>query len=406
MSLFQDLLSSVYKQILKNKEVESQTAKAFNVFQILEITSDEVRLHSRFLAELLNPKGSHGQEALFLKLFLDEIGEIHLLENPEMASLQIEYHIDFKTDSTGGRIDILIQDQNRNVLIIENKIFAGDQENQLLRYYNYGKSLGTTFRIYYLNRFGDAPDEKSTSGLSTSFYSIISYKNTIANWLVKCEQCISHIPKLTVVILHYRQLIEYLTNQFYTQEMENRAIQEIIKDAASFEAAQLVEQSLLNARLELLRRFSLKLETELNKNTLVKKIFLNPEFGKKFHGMEIYINEENFSNENRSTHIRFSFLTNANDCYIEIHPGLIGNNANIDKHHPRLEYYEKELNGRFKSLGCKVENVKVNWHGDWVCRYNKFNNRYLDIIQNEDFLLEDVVKDLNFVINVFANTPK
>ena len=42
----------------------------FNLFTTLLNKGDEVRLHSRFIASLLNPKGLHYQDSLFLEIFL------------------------------------------------------------------------------------------------------------------------------------------------------------------------------------------------------------------------------------------------------------------------------------------------------------------------------------------------
>ena len=43
----------------------------FNVFRVLGLESREVRMHSAFLGELLNPAGSHGLGATFLELFVE-----------------------------------------------------------------------------------------------------------------------------------------------------------------------------------------------------------------------------------------------------------------------------------------------------------------------------------------------
>ena len=48
----------------------------FNIFDILHVGHYEVRTHSPILAEFLNPQGSHGQGAVFLKSFLKEILDI------------------------------------------------------------------------------------------------------------------------------------------------------------------------------------------------------------------------------------------------------------------------------------------------------------------------------------------
>ncbi len=45
----------------KRRSWESENAPRFNIFRILRIQRREVKLHSRFLAELLDPLGSHSQ---------------------------------------------------------------------------------------------------------------------------------------------------------------------------------------------------------------------------------------------------------------------------------------------------------------------------------------------------------
>ncbi|AZI26328.1 hypothetical protein EA772_13615 [Pedobacter sp. G11] len=68
---FQNLLSQVNNLFARYEKVNELTGDNFNVFRILKLESSEVRMHSAFLAELLNPKGSHGQKDIFLKLFID-----------------------------------------------------------------------------------------------------------------------------------------------------------------------------------------------------------------------------------------------------------------------------------------------------------------------------------------------
>ena len=109
----------------------------FNVFNTLGLWSDEVRLHSAFLAELLNPNGSHGLKNALLKEFLAAIG----LNKDYISNCKsniVERSIGERTESTGGRIDIILED-GEHAVIIENKIYAIDQHHQLLRYNNYGK---------------------------------------------------------------------------------------------------------------------------------------------------------------------------------------------------------------------------------------------------------------------------
>lgn len=60
----------------KNKQLRSERelkGEFFNLFSILKVERDEVHTHSTFLAELLNPSGSHGNKEKFLKLFIQQM---------------------------------------------------------------------------------------------------------------------------------------------------------------------------------------------------------------------------------------------------------------------------------------------------------------------------------------------
>ncbi|MDP9665974.1 UNVERIFIED_ORG: hypothetical protein J2W16_003709 [Pseudomonas cremoricolorata] len=50
------------------------SGELFNIFSITRIERAEVNTHSAMIAELLNPKGRHGQGACFLELFLATMG--------------------------------------------------------------------------------------------------------------------------------------------------------------------------------------------------------------------------------------------------------------------------------------------------------------------------------------------
>ncbi|MBF8767966.1 PD-(D/E)XK nuclease family protein [Pseudomonas putida] len=59
------------------RETEAKLAASgelFNIFSITRIERAEVNTHSAMIAELLNPKGRHGQGECFLELFLATMG--------------------------------------------------------------------------------------------------------------------------------------------------------------------------------------------------------------------------------------------------------------------------------------------------------------------------------------------
>lgn len=70
------LLFKINPICAKAKQAEEEKRKrseCFNVFNTLGLRSEEVRLHSAFLAELLNPDGSHGMGNDFFRQFLSEV---------------------------------------------------------------------------------------------------------------------------------------------------------------------------------------------------------------------------------------------------------------------------------------------------------------------------------------------
>jgi hypothetical protein len=77
----------------------------FNIFSILQVDHYEVRTHSPFLAELLNPRGSHGQGAVFLKHFLDILAITNF--DGESARVATEVYI-----GSLGQLDIQLTDRN------------------------------------------------------------------------------------------------------------------------------------------------------------------------------------------------------------------------------------------------------------------------------------------------------
>lgn len=204
-------LSSHYEKMAKT------TGSNFNVFEILNLQASEVRLHSSLIAEFLNPKGIHGQGTLFLNLFLQQFH----LENFEIESafVEVEKHIGIINleYTEGGRIDIEISNNKKQNIFIENKIYASDQKNQLLRYYNYDNNA----TLMYLTLEGTLPSNESISDkLTSKDYACISYKTDIINWFEECQKKAFNLPLIRETITQYVNLLKTLTNQTYKVSMK------------------------------------------------------------------------------------------------------------------------------------------------------------------------------------------
>jgi len=208
-----------YKILLENiklislKYQDSKEKEKFNIFSILRDETDEVNLHSKFIYFLINPKGTHGQGDLFLKLFLNQVFNDDQISKP---SVYREHK----------NIDILIEDENKSI-ILENKINAGDQHKQLERYFDVVNSTSNKIQVLYLTKTGSEPSDNSIGKLKTlknpkfeyekDFY-LISYSVTILNWLTDCIKEVATIPIIRETLVQYQNLIKKLTEQSITME--------------------------------------------------------------------------------------------------------------------------------------------------------------------------------------------
>ena len=146
-----------------------------------------------------------------------------------------------KNKNNGGRIDVLIKFTNPNYLIvIENKIDAGDQEKQLKRYYNYAKKKDYT--IFYLTKYGHEPSIWSTGkNLKEHYWTNISYKKDIKQWLEKCICNSSDNYTVQETIKQYIGLIDIITDQEINMKENMDLLKKIYSSNLYNEAKELYE---------------------------------------------------------------------------------------------------------------------------------------------------------------------
>lgn len=185
----------------------------YNIFSILGLEKRETKLHSAFLADLLNSEGLHALNSQPLELFIKK--NWAELETYDASKIEVspEFRIGpINEDYTeGGNIDILI-DIDGKLLVIENKINAIDQPNQLVRYKNYCKNKN--HKLFYLTLYGHEPSEKSSGNLvSGKDYYCISYRSDILDWLKEIYPLTIAKPLIRETLSQYISTIKYLTNQ-------------------------------------------------------------------------------------------------------------------------------------------------------------------------------------------------
>lgn len=204
-------------------ERDGREALDFNVFELLGFERIEAD-HSRMLAELLDPAGTHGQGPFFLISFVGYCEKM-LVDFPRLFKREPTradfIYVKKEFGSVYGRPDIVVFSSSPPfALIIENKIDAADQEKQLERYWRllhsqFG-SAGERKALIYLSPSGRPPEHSEHIPADVRYY-CLSYRTHIAEWLRSCAVDVPN--RVCQVLLQYRDVSMKLIS---VKEMEDR----------------------------------------------------------------------------------------------------------------------------------------------------------------------------------------
>ena len=222
----------------------------FNVFSVLHKETDEVNLHSRFLHALINYQKPGTDTRENLKDFLHHVG----VKDFELCDVKVErerYHI-----------DILITNDKRQAIIIENKIEAGDQPKQLQRYSEILEEQGYSDRdihLLYLTLDGHDPSEDSAGDLD---YKTISYRDDLSSWLEHCQKRAYDEPELRESVIQYLRLVRKLTRTDPRGKYMN-ALKELCLKDENFVFIHDLKNAMLEAVSDLRRKLWNEIHSEL-----------------------------------------------------------------------------------------------------------------------------------------------
>lgn len=243
MSKLNFLLEKLKILHMKYEKLNENNSDKFNIFSILLKSSDEVNLHSKFIYELINPKGSHQQHETFLNLFIQEIN------SEKSEKITIEPLMAYREKNN---IDILLKSKNQ-AIIIENKIYTEDHSNQLSKYLTLIKKEGYSkekISLIYLTLFNEEPNEKKVKDIVIN----ITYETNIKNWIELCIKEVAMIPTLRETLVQYLMLINKLTNQSQNKGylME---IKDILLKDDNLKLALDMQEAIKEAKIELQLKF-------------------------------------------------------------------------------------------------------------------------------------------------------
>lgn len=369
MEKIRNLLNQVAIISKKNAEILDATGGRFNMFRVCGVNHYE-NTHSAIIAEFLNPNGTHGLKSKLLECFIETLSE-HLtiqIFNCEKSRVRTE-HL-----TKEGRIDILIEDNQNKAIIIENKIYANDQPEQLKRYNRYAQTYKNGYQILYLTLFGDNASEQSGEGVS---YLSISHKENIINWLEKCVAITSRFPIVRETIIQYINHLKQLTNQdMDTKNTEE--VTEVLSKIENLRAAQVIYQNYSATYNYLIEKhFNPKMKEFAKQKGLEYHYERSDELYVRFH----------FTNPNWQGKWWLGFTFEGNRCQY----GLC-NNPNSYR---VSDENRKIIHERLNNLGI-VSRKENNW---WPF-YAHFTNLSLDAWEN------DIIKSDNFLNDCKEKTEK
>jgi hypothetical protein len=196
-----------------------------NIFEFLGIEHHETII-SKFLVSVMN------QDTEYLKMFLEQLNVADKLDYHKCA-VNVEHPLNSRDKKQKyGRADIWIgsKEEVNKRIVIENKIFAVDQYQQITRYRQYldEKQANREGYLFYLTLQGKDASAVSTKvlagnvlieGSSSDSYRAISYCKDIIPWLEKVESK-SNNMKIKFLIKDFLKLYSDLSkaNEYFEEE--------------------------------------------------------------------------------------------------------------------------------------------------------------------------------------------
>ncbi len=219
----QNFFSSIGYLVSAADRVEADFARRLGTrFNVLDfIDPDENRLSDIF-ADLLDPRGTHGQGDCFLQAFVDILSIDRNVLFPTGGSNTVHVLREASTDN--GRIDIVLTIDGGGAIGIENKPHAMDQPEQMKRYAAHLKKYyRESFFLVYLSGNGTSPVEHEyqlwRDALEAERRRLASYngsedtdfvKGTLKDWIDRCYQ----LAESEKVRWFLRDLSSYIDREF------------------------------------------------------------------------------------------------------------------------------------------------------------------------------------------------
>ena len=412
LSLIDHVVKTNEENIVKNKS----KGEYFNLIKIMGMATSEVHTHTPIIADLLNPKGSHGQGSIFLKIFVEYFS----------LNFDINTKVIVEREKREGKdqIDILIRNDHQ-IMIIENKIYASDQSKQLNRYYSYCIAKNKQPILIYLSLLDAQPSKKSLGHILRNeedgcYYlngdltqpvdlSILNYQNDLLGWLSEIEQYLNDQTNILAAIQQYKNLVLQMTGNIMSNKS---AIKELLLsvDSKQFKAISDINHIFQSQefRGELLERFFSEIDTSFN-HYQGYSISLDSKYNNVRHDLSKC--KRWFKNLQKSKRMSRDFI----GCIFEheavpllkfmiivvtegLHYGVVCEDSNIN--------LKDVIDDSLWSFQSNKNKLEMSWMSKLVCNIRNFDSKTLDLLVTQDNEIFDrwigeVIANFNSVIEEF-----
>lgn len=229
----------VRSDLIERKIRHQLTGERYNIFDVLNRSSHEGS-HSLFLRHLLDPRATHDQGSVFLNSFIQVLLK---LANEQDIKIGNDWPSDWSSALTktevaheNGRLDIVIEIPHVAYIIIENKVWASEQKDQLARY---GLELEKKIKTHkyraliFLTPTGYKSDTKGAYSVVNMSYEHLTQCLGNAMKLVKPTA----IPVISTIQQYIEQCIRIYKGENFMTYM-NEEIINLLKESSNFEVAQ------------------------------------------------------------------------------------------------------------------------------------------------------------------------
>ena len=358
------LLKEAYE---KSKDYLYEDSSRYNLLSIIEKDRDEAHTHSKVIYNLLSQNWGKIDKETFLTLFLKEIGiEDEIIYNEKW---EVTREKAFDLDTIKGRLDFEIKSKDY-IYIIEMKIDAGDQPEQLIRYQEFAKEQHKKYKIFYLTLDGHNASKKSIGeeeNLEENQkveYTNISFKEEILNWLGKCLDLVKGKENKSACINQYIASINKILGEKNTKIKDN-----ILKSSEDIKNAITIYKKLNENLQKVLESFFEELNKKL-KNKLkdiAPKLIYNKSYIEDYYNFRLDTDVENWPgifiilDEVKSKNFYFVFK-------IEVASKLCGSFGFIEK----KDNYEEEIPD-FKYFERDIKKAAPNFYSKCIRNINNLN---------------------------------